>query len=194
MDFAEYGTDEKNETKKKIGRASKWVAGGALVLAGLAGPGVFFGWRNARADQAKANEARRQLATTENILETNQTKLDGYFAELSLACKSTVELYLHDGVNAEFSDGEAQLLVSDSGKCGNNQGVISEARHLDDAVEKNIAKITEQQADSASKDHDAALNYELWQGALCTIMPALVVSACLTGLAYSFDSSNDNGY
>lgn len=166
---------------KKFGRTSKWVAGGALVLAGLSGSGVLFGWRNARADQARADKAKQVLTARTNSLETNQTTFNGYMAGLGLACRNTVELYLHDGVNAEFSRGEAQTLVSESGNCGSDQRIVSTARDLDYAVEQGIAERAKAQRDFVGKLYDAQHDYELWQGAVTEI--GAIAACTLVGWA-----------
>ncbi|MBI1857290.1 hypothetical protein HY003_01045 [Candidatus Saccharibacteria bacterium] len=48
--------------------SSRKATATALVLAGLTMPGVFFGWLNARNDDERLNQARLELATTQQTL------------------------------------------------------------------------------------------------------------------------------
>ena len=152
-------------SNNKVGRVSKWVAGGTLALAGVAGPGMILGWRDARADQARVEKTQLELAETKQTLERDQTNLNEYLAGLGVACRSAVDLYLW-GVNRQFLDSDAQSLVSRSGTCGDDQGVVVTARSFNYAVEQGKQTRDQEQADLIGQIRDAQQNDELWQGAL----------------------------
>lgn len=180
--------DKDNPDLQKIGWASRRVASIALVLTGVFGPGMFLGWRDARADQARLERTQQELAATERTLKQDNTAFDNYLSRLDVACRSIVELYIHTDTGPTFSEIEAEGLVVSSGSC-NNEGLKSpyelNIRGLNNSIEHDIMEINQEHQELAGRRRDASNNYELLQGGFAG---AIVTAAALLLIGNVSDS------
>ena len=153
----------------------------ALFIVTVAGIGAFCGWRDARGDQGRFDDAKALIDGYKDQVEIKENSIKRREAEIPEACKRAVFAYMSDIEGREATLEDAQELFAED-TCPDELASIVEAETIDYRdLAYNKHMIALEEPDLAVLAEDAANSHEVWQDGLKGLGVGVILVAVAVG-------------